>query len=135
MNTNNMEYTFLIVTGDSGGDGHGQSDDFYFKTNYPIKDIEAAYEKSCKDSSVNFGEICQEYGDSSIDEDVLKKLKKFGVDITKDEIEEFSDYVGSNDLIELIIKFIKVSMPSDFKYSRTYNDIPCIGEFGYGLYQ
>lgn len=52
----NMEKKYMakLVLGDMSKDGHGISEDMRFASNYPPERIAEAYEKSCKETGIQF---------------------------------------------------------------------------------
>lgn len=128
-----MEYKFKITTGDPTRDGHSQTDDFFFISNYSVKEIEKAYKQSCTATGIDISSCCSDYEDSSIDEDILASLREAG--IPDDVIDNVSTYVGVSEFVILVLEFIKLSMPIDFKYEITNDNIPSLNiDLGYGLY-
>jgi hypothetical protein len=127
-----MEHIFKIEMGDPGGDGHDKSDEYFYQSNYPLSEIQKAYEKSCKKTGVDLHNSCSEYEDSTIDESVIEALESAGMDIKK--IIPDAEYVNIDNFSSLIIEFVRLSMPKDFKCERTMNKIKSLGNFGYGLY-
>lgn len=124
-----MEYIFKIEMGDPSGDGHSQSDNFFYESNYPASELKKAYKKSVKLTGVDLQSVCSEYTESKIDDSVLEKLNEEGISTAK-----VADYVSATDFAALIMDFIKLSMPEDFEFKKTMNKVQSIGTFGYGLY-
>jgi len=156
------KYRFKIIIGDWSGDGHGKSDYFVFRSNYDVKDIQQAYKDSCKLTGVQFNDnennytgkdlyrqedrmICVEYEEYHISEFAVDVLKKYNIDTKK-----FDEYVKVDDFADLIMDFIKLSLPnmiyreayfkrSELKSIPAVNGWGATGDlkyvaFGYGLY-
>jgi len=127
---NAISYTVKIQLGDPGGDGHGISRDRYYKTNYDRDALKAAYQKSVMKFGVDLHDVCSDYEDSSISEDIYDKLKAGGFPI--ENYFEDMDYIDG-EFDEMVMEFIKASLP-DLEYEKINMSVPSIGSFGYGLY-
>lgn len=154
------EYKVKLTLGDWSKDGHEKSDEFKYISNYSVKTIRDAYKNSCKLTGLTFNHnenytdldlihdswryIWTEYEDSHIDEEAIEILKEFGLDVV--EIYNLDDdcFFEVKDASDLIMRFIGLSMPSDWVYSLTedvyepingwWNDDLNV-QFGYGLYE
>jgi hypothetical protein len=144
-----MEEIIKIQTGDPGGDGHGRSNTWYFKVNYPIQSLKDAYNKSVEVTGIDLKRECNEYQKAQMSDDCIKSLHKNGVEVLDFfemdwddkksvqeiiESEDFEKYMEIEDFVMLIMKFISISMPEDFVYSQHNNNIQSLGTFGYGFY-
>ena len=152
---------YKLELGDWSEDGHKISEAFLFDCNYDIHMIRQAYKDSCKKLGVTFNynedytglglgygserQVWTEYEESSISETAFEILNNFNC---FDEVEWFEEdgayYVnGSKDSAKLIMNFIALSMPEDFRYKLTreprvesinsWND-ELSQQFGYGLF-
>lgn len=160
------KYKFKVVIGDWSSDGHSKSDEYVFEGNYPVSKLRQAYKDSCRLTGVQFNhnqnytgielgwrerreknqrrEICTEYEDDSMGRFAYDTLKKFGL-----KVGEYGDSLGIDEFTELILNFIKLSLPdfkwdeAAFKRSELKNIPPLNGywnkelnvQFGYGLYE
>ena len=148
--------------GDWSGDGHGITKDVVFDCNYDPEKIWEAYKESCKKLGIQFNNnedytglglgwedsraIWATYGDRNIHKssfDILMDTGCFkGIEDGEDyEIDEDDDscYIFEEDKCALLImNFIALSMPKDFKYTLMDDeDIPEINQssmIGYGLF-
>ena len=161
---NSSNYLVYLNIGDWSGDGHDKNERFYFTSNYNVSTIRQAYKNSCKLTGLQFNHnenytnnenidrnnlIFTEYEEDFINEDVINILEKHGIDINK-YLNEDSCYVDEHKYYfyryssaELIMEFIGLSMPKDWKYNiYTIEVEPINGEynselnvqFGYGLF-
>ena len=156
---NSKEYKVKLTLGDWSNDGHGKYEEIIYKSNYPVSVIRQAYKDSCKLTGVQFNhnedytgngvgtkhnspyKIWTEYEDSSILEEAYEILKKY-IEFPEDYYE--LDLDNNIDRANLIMKFIGLSMPQDWKYEHYIDDEiePINGwwnkdlnvQFGYGLY-
>ena len=152
---------YKLELGDWSEDGHKISESFLFDCNYDIHKIRQAYKDSCKKLGVGFncnedytglGLGCRserliwtEYHESEISETAFEILNNSGcfkeVDFYKEDgvyyIEE------RKDCAKLIMNFIALSMPKDFRYKlvkeRKVESINSWNHelrqhFGYGLF-
>jgi hypothetical protein len=60
--------------GDWSGDGHGRCEYFLATTPEKIKDVREAHFAAPRIIGFEIGDICKDYGDSEIDEDIQEKL-------------------------------------------------------------
>jgi hypothetical protein len=152
---------YKLELGDWSEDGHKISESFLFDCNYDIHKIRQAYKDSCKKLGVafNYNEdytglglgyrserlIWTEYQESEMSETAFEILNNSGcfkeVDFYKEDgvyyIEE------RKDCAKLIMNFIALSMPKDFRYKlvqepkvesiNSWND-ELRQHFGYGLF-
>lgn len=140
----NMEKKYMakLVLGDKSKDGHGISEDMRFASNYPPEMIAEAYEKSCKETGIQFHygsglddwrKVFVDYQDTYMDEEAANVLEKHGIDMSKyDEDLYFSPETA----FEIIMEFIWLNMPKDWTYEPAedeYVPINC-DNIGYGLY-
>lgn len=146
-----MTFKFYINIGDWSEDGHSQSDQFLMESNYSVSELQEAYKKSCEKTGIKIHELCSEYGKNEVEPEIVHKLVKvFGCPLNlcfgEDELDEENDepfYITSPEqMLELIIWFVKLSMPEDCTVQRTDEGIPHFNgfwgdlneSFGYGLY-
>ncbi len=144
-----MQHKFYITIGDWSDDGHGKTDQFLYESNYEVGELQKAYKKSCKKTGVKLHEVARDYEDGSVSPAIAKKLLKLGLDENLIRGDEDDEYWEDNEyplipeaMAKMIVWFIGLSMPEDFKCSPPDNSIPNFngfwGElnvnFGYGLY-
>lgn len=151
-------YKVKLTMGDWSRDGHEESDIFRYISNYPVETIRKAYKESCKLTGLTFSlenytnldirygswrYIWTEYEDSHMDEEAIDILKEFGLDVVElyhlDDTYSFEPKSAS----DLMMRFIKLSMPSDWDYTLDKDEYEPINgwwnddlnvQFGYGLY-
>lgn len=157
-----------LVLGDWSDDGHGKYEEVCFESNYPVQTIQQAYMDSCKLTGVQFNYntdytdgLCKGYGSwrqpfteydsASLKPEAIEALREHGLDpatycdekYTDKDLEEGNSmhfYVESAS--ELIMAFIKLSMPKDWTYDKIELDAHAINgywgkineQFGYGLF-
>lgn len=126
-----LEHMFMIEIGDPSNDGHGRCDEYIFKSNYTNSEIYDAIEKAREITGVNIHDVCCEYEDRKIPEDVLETLKEYGVEPRY----RFPKYpsLGSDTFAKFVIDFAGIALGDDFRYEETMNRIGGIGDFGYGI--
>lgn len=129
-----MKHLVEITTGDPGGDGHQQFDNHYFKTNYPSGKLKEAYKKSVELTGIDMHQECSDYDYSRLTEECVESFAKHGLDMSKYVEDENDNYIDQDSYVSLIMKFISLSMPEDFKYQSTGLSADSLGSFGYGLY-
>lgn len=154
-----------LTIGDWSEDGHNQYDQFVFEVNKDVSEIRQAYKDSCKLTGYQFNhnqdftglnlkwpesesrQICTEYEEYSISDEASEKLLEFGIDVISDD-SDFVDYTDPETFANLIMEFIKLSLPdltweeASYKNSELRDMAPINGwwnkelnvQFGYGLY-
>ena len=150
-----MKHKMKSEYGDISGDGHSQSDDLYWESNYSPKKIDKMWKKVCIKFAISFNhvygedkkvftEIAVDYEDSQLSYEAYEKLIMSGVDpfdghyhlnITEEEYEDLDTYIEDYEHLWIIqMKMIKAIHP-EFKYKQVHNDTPYsnVGG-GYGLY-
>jgi hypothetical protein len=140
------QHRFYINIGDWSGDGHEKCDRLLHKSNYSVKKLQQAYHKSCSKIGVKLLEVCSDYGEQHLEQDVAEKLLEAGcpMELLK-EFEDDEDYIMTAEkLAELLVWFVGVSMPEDFECTliKEENALNFNGfwgdlneSFGYGLYE
>jgi hypothetical protein len=158
-------YNVKLVFGDWSGDGHNRYESFGIISNYDVSTIRKAYKDSCKLTGLTFNhnkdytgllqgryghwrQLFTEYESSEIEPEACAILEQFGL-IEKDDWDEEDDCgiaMDLEDVPDLMMKFIALSMPKDFIY--TFSDIGLLNaepingfynselnvQFGYGLF-
>lgn len=141
-----MLYLIEFIFGDRDKIGHGKTNKYKYVSNYSLTEIQNAYNKSCEQTNIYFHNktgidknniIWNEYGDYSINNDIIEKLKLYDINIP--QLYDTTNFVFNDDAHDLLIQFIKLNMPKDWEYLyisenfETFNDILDI-DIGYGLY-
>lgn len=139
-----------LAIGDTSGDGHGRNEKVLIDCNKSIKSIQVAYRESCEKTGIPFHEnICSEYGDNIIREEVQIELKTHNIDFDFSVLDPCDDgsedcYIYVDQYVDLFMAFVGISMPDPFIWSRTEekNQIPIINDsnnfrewLGYGLFE
>lgn len=153
------EYKVKLTLGDWSKDGHERSDEFKYISNYPVDKIRQSYKDSCKLTGLTFNYnenytglklsyeswryIWTEYEDCHINEEAVDILNEFGIDVVKIYNLDDEYYFEPTYASDLIMRFIGLSMPSDWVYSLVKDEYEPINgwwngdlnvQFGYGLY-
>lgn len=71
-------YQIRLTIGDWSRDGHGQSEVFCVKSNFPVERIREAHFHIEETTGINIEEICSDYGEEEIGSETLTKLKSMG---------------------------------------------------------
>jgi len=166
----------ISITIGSRYGGHGKYDTYVMETNHSVKEMIDAYKATCKLIGIQISDgedytgtndyknhLCSDYQKCTATKDQYDQFLKHGIDlqdysgntIEEDDIEEYV-WLNEPELFRnLIIDFIKVSLPTliceeaYFKNSelRKYNNVgSCAitgltdsrelsGGFGYGIYE
>lgn len=141
------EYIYKVPVGDYSHDGHGKSVQYIIKANYPFENLVEAYRNSCTKTGYGFESSCREnnsiallcgYGDWCLTEDAITKFKELGCTVEIEEKDEDDEefygeetyepkHLEHKECFDLVMWFISLSMPSDFKWEKI--DIQAL--FGY----
>lgn len=98
-----MEKLFNIVIGDYSDDGHGKCETVTLKlTADDLSDdaLKEAFMKTNEEVGSDLYDLCANYEDGSISEDLYKRLKELGFTFSDDECPHPTIYV--NDAVELV---------------------------------
>lgn len=155
-----------LTIGDWSQDGHESYDEIYYCVNYAVSDIRQAYKDSCRKTGVQFNhntnyvnpgesniydQILTDYENNYIRPYEIEVLREHGV-ITDEYLnghglEETDDGIcitEPEDVADIIMRFIALSMPEDFIYERQVTVCEPINgwwnselnaSFGYGIYR
>jgi hypothetical protein len=88
-----QEYEFRMPIGDWSGDGHSVCDYYSAYSNQPVEQVREVHFKAKEVTGVDIEEICNEYEESIIEQDIVDKLKGLGF--------KFEDYFSEVDDDEL----------------------------------
>ena len=129
-----MKTKFYLVLGDWSNDGHGKYEKVLLESNKTVKEMQDAYKASCKKTGVSFNinenytgikrsvedamkhEVCTDYEDSKLSEEVYEIFKEFECQYLEDLEEYLEEYwVDQESFINLLLWFIGLSL-EDFKW-------------------
>lgn len=85
-----LNHVIEIEVGDWSKDGHNQSDTFLFKSNYSGDEIDQAFKCLKKVKQIDFKNICCDYEDNEVEDDVVTKLIELGV-LSQDDVDTAKD--------------------------------------------
>lgn len=144
-----------IVLGDWSDDGHGKTDKVLLEVNKTKIEMQDAYKKSCKTLGVSFNHnddftgikpqnpnrlIATDYCDAELPLEAYHILKENGFDL--EFIEEDEMYMCEGDFVDLLMQFIRFSLPG-FEWEIVKDEVENFNgywdnnlnvQFGYGLY-
>lgn len=117
--------TFTL--GDISGDGHGKTDTFIAFSNLSSDELRERYEAVVNKTGIDIRDICCDYEDDVITEEVKKKLEKIGIDLN---LRQFVlTFATSDDIFNILIQFINLGLkPGEFLRSGNYEEF--CGSFG-----
>lgn len=72
------KHLFTMHIGDWSDDGHGKQEIFTIESNFPVERVREAHFRIKKYTGVDIEEICSDYDDSSVSDDVVERLKELG---------------------------------------------------------
>lgn len=139
----------IFRIGDSSGDGHSQVEVIVLNCNKTAQEIEEAYPLSCKLTGLVFTEntsviveekeidwkhyeyndrrICVDYENSEISDLAIEILKNFEIELKEND-------VSPSGLLDLFMKFIKLSIP-DLEWEFVEMEGSTVNlSLGYGLF-
>lgn len=156
-------YKYLLNIGDWSDDGHWKNERIILESSHTKEQIVQAYKDSCKLTGVQFNYnddytglgwtwqeknarcIATEYEDGWMSKENIQILKKHGIDVLEGFDPEYVDedsfyFDGVDNFVEILIKFIKLSLPTwevkivndDIEWINGYGDFN--HQFGYWLF-
>ena len=144
------KHVFRLMLGDWSGDGHGIDTTYRIQSNKPIEEVRAAYFSALEQTGLDLTEeVCAEYEDNVITEEMVSRLKGLGLPVPADR-----EWVQTDEFVDLVLAYIKLGDPAlelevlpfeemfqwnfgkDFKVlgNRPEATKRHIGFFGYGLF-
>lgn len=135
-------YNICFTLGDYSNDGHGHSEDFHMIANYPVDQIEMAYEQaSCRLGFDFCQKCCIDYGEWRIKPFYASKLSAEDIIEYDSEIEPAGYELGcettcEDEFIEIFVKIVQLVLP-DFEMKERDLEEKCLGPLegaGYGLF-
>lgn len=123
-----------LVIGDWSGDGHNITNSIVIKTNLTQQEMIEAYQLGVQKIGFDLIEdVCADYEDNKISEDVYEKLVasgyKFDDDCVVPSMIEPLELGGSDDYADIYLHFVKIGNP---QFVFSYGSSIKIG--GYGLF-
>lgn len=110
-----LNHIIEFEVGDYSHDGHNMSEVVLIRSNYSGKEIDKGFEQLGKQHNIDFQNICEEYEDSVIHEDDVKKLIELG-SMTDENLEDGEyDVNDARELAEIALETLKAIIP-DFEY-------------------
>lgn len=126
-----IKHSINLVVGDASGDGHNIRETILVSSSLDKKRLEKAYEKGAKIACVDLqNDVCSEYEDSAITNDVCEKLKLVGIDVDHEEGDEVE--IDADFFAELYMRIAKLGDP-ELEYDFPSVNIAEIDIGGYGL--
>ena len=165
-----MRFKFKIPIGDWSADGHGKCEELVINCNYPVEAVQQAYKDSCQLTGVSFDhtdyrgrdwreadkyQVATGYLDCRITPEVEAIFREHGIEVREND-EYYGEYEneedqedredveidGVNHFLELLMTFIKLSLPN-LQYEVVNDGLPYLNgywndalnvQFGYGLF-
>lgn len=136
-----MSYKFRMSIGDWSDDGHGKHEDFIIQSNAPIEIVREAHWKAPFVTGVNIEELCSEYEETHVEDDVVEKLRELGFEFDS----EWGAYPTPYEMARLWVFLLEKADPY-LELEIVTDDIPSfhfygvdeknrhIGQVGYGLF-
>lgn len=116
-----------LVIGDPSGDGHDKTVNMFIKTNKTQKELKDII----NDMSFDIDNICGEYEESTLSEEVVKDLISIGVKLSEETIKD--TYIDHSIIFDIILQLFEIQDPT-FKYEKI--ELGYIGfNAGYGLFE
>lgn len=137
MNKNNsLLHTINLVVGDWSHDGHSKTETVTILSNLDKKALEKAYKKGSKKVGFDLEtDVCADYEDMSMSEDISEKLKAAGIkphDYVEEDEAGLSFSYNHEAFATLWLDIARLGNP-DLKYEITADNNTTINIGGYGL--
>jgi len=139
-----------LTLGDPSNDGHGQTEEPLLESNKTLKEVQRAYKDSCTITGIAFSnDICREYEDSMLSNEVCEKLEKFKCPLLKKWEDEDKPHGDGREMYperitDLFIWFVNLSLGEDeLQEASDDEQIPSINntygsdlftQIGYGVF-
>ena len=136
-----MNYNIRFPIGDWSQDGHNKCEWFIVESNKTVDELREIHFKCKKMFGFEIGDLCSEYNQQAINEDIQEKLKEFEIDHSF--IEDFT-WIDSEEMIQLwlnilmridkslVLKIITISTISFYGFDDKKR---CFKGPGYGLFE
>lgn len=120
-------HLFTLRLGDWGGDGHGHYHDSVVTSAMPFKRVQMAYGRIAEKTGIEVEQICSDFGESEISEDVAAKLQEIGLDKFNED-----RYINKCELADIIVFLLNTVDP---ELQLKIVDVPVLdSSAGYGLF-
>ena len=123
-------HTINFEIGDWSKDGHNESESIRVFSNHPVKRLREAHFQCPEKLGFDIGDICGEYEESSIDEDIIEALEDAGFDVDSYDPE----YPGTRNMIQLwvdILMFIDPELELTLETPEELEKLPNMHFYGY----
>jgi hypothetical protein len=145
-----MTYKINFAIGDWSGDGHGRNNYTLVESNQSVEVVREAFFDAQEVTGINWEHdsgLCNEYGESALSKDMVKKFSKLGYTFNQANTEKDGTvFMGHDDMLDLLLWFLKLGNNSlklqlanvplvptfhFYGYDKKKRHIPFIG---YGLF-
>lgn len=122
------DYYFSMVVGDWNKNGHGSTDTFFIECSHKRKEVEAAYNKACRDFGYDpISSLCEDTGENELPLDFTQKLLAQGFIFKMEDTT-----INPIDWVRIIL-FMAGTRLMDFGYSIKNNNSDVWNVGGYGV--
>jgi len=125
-----MQHKINFEIGDWSCDGHNQSESIKVFSNHPPERLREAHFMCPVKLGFEIGDICGEYEESEIREDIVDALRENGFDMTKFTVE----YPSARELIQLwvdILMYIDSELELELEKPEEREKLPSMHFYGY----
>lgn len=129
----NLPYEFVMPIGDWSDDGHGKCDEYFFQSNKDISFVREAHFKIKKELGIDIDEVCSDYEDSHIEQDVKEAVELLEFDFKQDDFyEDDNTYVPTTSGMARLWAFLlQKAEPELVLLQKETSTIPSIIYYGY----
>jgi len=121
-------YKYKFPIGDWSGDGHQHCDWFIVSGTKPVEHLREVHFKCDEVFGFDPGDMCKDYNEMSLDEDIIDKIKKTLGESFLDDYD--LECLSSNDVFKIWLSMLNHVDP-ELDLKETENDIPMINFYGY----
>jgi hypothetical protein len=127
-----QEYEFRMPIGDWSGDGHSICDYYSAYSNQPVEQVREVHFKAKEVTGVDIEEICNEYEESILEQDIVEKLKGLGFNFEDyfTEVEEGELYADSWLMVNLWV-FLLMKTDSTLRITVQKDSTPMLPFYSY----
>lgn len=127
-----------LVVGDWSRDGHSMSETVTILSNLDKESVEEAYKLGTLKVGFDLTEeVCSDYEDMSVPDDVIRKLKAVGINpdaFIEQDGDQWSFHYDYEAFARLWLRIAELGN-STLRYETTDDESPDINVGGYGLFQ
>ncbi|MBI5065800.1 hypothetical protein HZA97_06185 [Candidatus Woesearchaeota archaeon] len=122
-------YLINFPVGDWSDDGHGKCNYFLVSSKKPTKEVRAAHFEAPKVLGFEIGDICHEYEDRYLEENIVTKLKELNYDMDKLDQDDDRISLSPEDMADIWLYLLNHINPE--LNLKLFPSVPMINFYGF----